>query len=303
MQKATHINVGLTVTLGLILAYSRFDILFPFYVLIALLPDLDHGQSTLNKKFGIKLPFKHRGFTHTLLFIILCVVLLALLFYAVITWIQLDKTQLLIWFILFHSHILWDLFTVSWIPYFWPVFKNFRIPWISIIKTGTSWEWFFNLWISGLNIWLIYFLLQNEIWKNEGFINSVKIVNSIVAESPTTLFVTLGLFLFLVVHLISSELKNVKKDITNLWAYFTSLFSVVLSVTVIVWLIWFALVKLTTFPLEYVYIGSVVAIAWTTFIKLYQNIEFVSKSFGYIINFIALAIFTILMFIPQIIIS
>lgn len=71
MQKATHINVGLTTSLSLLIQTATFNIFFVFYIIFALIQDWDHAQGSLAQKFGISLPFKHRGFTHTLLFILL----------------------------------------------------------------------------------------------------------------------------------------------------------------------------------------------------------------------------------------
>lgn len=97
-------------------------------LLTCLLPDIDHPQSWLGRKFKfISVPiskiFGHRGITHSLLAILM------LKFF-------IEKNLLLIlpsdivnsMIISYISHIVADMLTPAGVPFFWPFFWRFRLP-------------------------------------------------------------------------------------------------------------------------------------------------------------------------------
>lgn len=295
MQKATHINVGLTTTLVSLLTLSQFNIFVIFYVLWSLLPDLDHWQSVLNRKFGIKLPFGHRWFTHTLLFIVLMCWLLNLI--AHYAWITLtNKDQILI-FILLHSHILADVFTVSSVPYLWPLIKQpIVIPWVSIFKTWTNGEFIFNLIVSIVNLCLVVYVLFG--WVLTRMKDSIIQTQHFVSSSSTTLVTTGIIFILLVIYVIWGEIRSTKKYINTIGDTFIGLLSVFLTSVVISGIIGWGIIKTTSFNPQWVILGISTVVIISLLIKLNKHIEFLSKSLGYLLTTFFISFLTLITFNP-----
>lgn len=307
MQKATHINVGWTTLLSLVLFTGSFSFIYLFYIFLALLPDLDHHQGALTKKLGIKLPFKHRWFTHTL---IMCILVSIWLYYLASS-LWLATIGFISILILAHSHILWDLFTVSWIPYFWPVIKNFRIPWISIVKTWSNGEWIFNLIVSFINLFLIYLVtVKYNILELQGLAETSKNI-----LSSTWLLIGLWIWTFILgYHIVSSEIKYLKKNTTKMISVVWRNIIKSLANWIVIWSILYGLViyilpYLGTIEPWFITNKSLVSfwlLWWWVMIYLYNlynifkgDIEFISKTLWYVINiFIFLTIIVLTFFSP-----
>lgn len=90
----------------------------------SLLPDIDHQNSLFGKYIPlINRLFKHRGFTHSLIFVILCGLLNIWLCIGVIV------------------HILFDMLTRNGVEFFYPYRMKIRIPIVSNwVSTGGLFE-------------------------------------------------------------------------------------------------------------------------------------------------------------------
>lgn len=296
MQKATHINVGLTTSLLLLIKTLNFNIFYVFYLIISLFQDLDHPQGTLARKLGFTLPFKHRGFSHTLLFIL---IVQGLINAALFFWLDIKLTNVdqIILFVLLHAHLLADIWTVSGFPYLYPFYKwDIKIPGISIFKTGTNGEYFFNFVITALNIWLIYFIIKSQLLTK--LVESVKSTQDLVLSSPKFLIVTLILFIIFGIHLISVELKNLKRDTVRLGkTIFSMLLTLTLTIVSVVTVS--LLIQHFIFPeidVLYFLLGSIVVTIFSAFALFNKHLEFISKSSGYLVNAAVLVVFFILTF-------
>jgi len=105
-------------------------------ILTCLLPDIDHPKSILGKRIKwLSIPIAqilgHRGFTHSILAIILCLILFRL---------QLSQFKI-ITIDVFHgmilgyiSHIIADMLTPAGVPLLWPCSFRFRFPILSSNK-------------------------------------------------------------------------------------------------------------------------------------------------------------------------
>lgn len=181
MMRATHVNQTLTVWLLILINTMTFSIYLFFAPIIALIADADHHASFLTRFLKFKMPFKHRWFTHTLVFVLLMMFLFNVILFtyqnfdiilnkwnpftwdtisAFLDWQKINNMYL---FILFHGHLLWDFFTTRWIPYFYPIFK-----WSVWIPLFSCWEWknwnitgemYVNFLHSVMNIWLLSFII------------------------------------------------------------------------------------------------------------------------------------------------
>lgn len=296
MQKATHINVGLTTTLLLIIKTTIYSIFYIFYIIFALIQDWDHSQGSLAQKFGISLPFKHRGFTHTLLFILLAQLGINLGFIYLGNLTLTFKDQIILFFLL-HSHLFADIWTVWGIPYLWPIYKKpITIPGISQFTTGTNGEYFFNLVITGINIFLIYYIISSEILQK--IAKTIESTQTLVLSSPKFFFGTLILFFIFGIHLISTEIKEVSKNTIKLGK---TIFKMILTliITFISIIIVSFLIQHFIFPeinIMYFIIWTILLTIFSVFVLFNKHLEFISKSSSYIVNIVILAIFFILTF-------
>lgn len=107
-------------------------------ILGCLLPDIDHPQSWIGQRFKLfsKIIFKifgHRKFTHSIFFILICIILInysssfRLIF-------PLDLIHAVVYSYI--SHILADMLTPSGVPLFWPLQWRFRLPILYFIKSN-----------------------------------------------------------------------------------------------------------------------------------------------------------------------
>lgn len=99
----------------------------------AMLPDLDHPDSTVGKRFGflaypIKILFGHRGLTHSLIAV-------GVMFYIA------HATEIVwLWWLAFGYalHLIGDYLTDSGLPLLWPSRKRFRF--LLVTKTNSMGE-------------------------------------------------------------------------------------------------------------------------------------------------------------------
>ena len=113
-------------------------------------------------------------------------------------------------YLLIFSHLLWDYFTKTWIPLFYPI-SNKRFN--SFLHVSTWWkaEEILNLFITIVNIWLIYYI-----------INYTNILQNLIDYQSTNKQYTLVVILSLVVvfYFLWKDLniKNIiRKSKRNLW--------------------------------------------------------------------------------------
>lgn len=137
-----------------------FFIYFQFANLGSMLPDLDTRKSYISKKWPHLSKFiskrcKHRGFTHSLLFL-----LILSEFFKLIVLIG-EKNIILICFSYgifcgYASHIMLDMFTYEGVDLFFPLGFNFKL---SRLKTSSKGERYVNKVIKFISINLIFYNL------------------------------------------------------------------------------------------------------------------------------------------------
>lgn len=121
----------------------------------ALLPDLDHPQSTISRRVWLagatlRMVVSHRGALHSLLAMAAALLLAAT--------VQGDWSQIALSAAVgYCSHIVLDALTVSGVPLFWPKQQRYRL---LRIRTGGVGERLFAL---GILAVLVY-LFRHEIW-------------------------------------------------------------------------------------------------------------------------------------------
>lgn len=150
----SHVIIGTTVGLFLLqeLEAQSLQVVAMFFTGIyigALLPDADCKSSTMGKIFPLWLITRHRGMTHSFLFLFVPFVLTKVfpipyyfsygLYYGIA------------------SHIFSDLFTPAGCEILFPLKKRFKLP---IVKTGSILEKLFVFITLGLTILQIYRLLM-----------------------------------------------------------------------------------------------------------------------------------------------
>lgn len=110
--------------------------IIPAALLTSLLPDIDHPKSVLGQRLSwiatpIARTFGHRGFTHSLLAIIVGSMLFRLGFLC--AWsVPTDVMQAMI--IGYFSHLLADMITPAGVPLLWPCRWRFRFPLLNSYK-------------------------------------------------------------------------------------------------------------------------------------------------------------------------
>ncbi|QJC35115.1 metal-dependent hydrolase [Enterobacteriaceae endosymbiont of Donacia proxima] len=137
--------------------------IIPVSIITCLLPDIDHPKSILGRKIKIisylinKL-FGHRGFTHSLLSIL---IFGFMIFFIDIKLIHIFDMKLGL-IIGYCSHIIADILTPLGVPLFWPYKKKFKLPLITkkIIK-----EDIFCYFYLIFSIYLLYPVCNNIIIK------------------------------------------------------------------------------------------------------------------------------------------
>ncbi|WWO97355.1 MAG: metal-dependent hydrolase [Candidatus Dasytiphilus stammeri] len=120
--------------------YGDWWHIIPSAMLTSLLPDIDHPRSLIGQRFKclsypIAYIFGHRGFTHSLLAVIVCGYLIRKIL------ILPSDVQygMLIGYI---GHLIADFFTSAGIPFLWPLSWRFRFPFFHM-STGKTPERFF----------------------------------------------------------------------------------------------------------------------------------------------------------------
>jgi inner membrane protein len=94
-------------------------------VIGSLFPDIDHGGSVLGKNIPlIHRFFKHRGFTHSFVFLLIT--------YFLNVWLSIGCCV----------HIFMDMLTERGVQFLWPFERKFRLPFARFFKTGGWFETF-----------------------------------------------------------------------------------------------------------------------------------------------------------------
>ncbi|BAH82948.1 metal-dependent hydrolase [Candidatus Ishikawella capsulata] len=147
MTAQGHIIFAIAITifakraiLAVLLVNADWWHLLPAALLTCLLPDIDHKNSVIGQRIRwLSIPIArvcgHRGFTHSLL----CIVLLWLCLYWLYSfpkWLMpLDVIQGMI--IGYLSHIMADMLTSAGVPLFWPCRWRCSLP---LLKTKTNYQ-------------------------------------------------------------------------------------------------------------------------------------------------------------------
>lgn len=243
MWRPTHINM--TISLAIML-FLHTNVLYLFYIFtpfFAILPDLDHHRGYAKNKLWVRLPFKHRGFTHTLLFILLTILIINVWGFYFATdiisndWFLLQNffnymlvekwSSNLILFILLHWHLIGDFLTPEGVPYLYPIIKKrFAIP---ITKTSAepgkyniTGEMYINFFFTIFNLAAIWYIILNFWNYQEAFVNfqeSLKNTNQNAIIALFLLQAILSLYLFW---------ADIKKTIANAKDFFVRIFKVLL---------------------------------------------------------------------------
>lgn len=111
--------------------------IIPGSLITCLLPDIDHPKSRLGRRLKwISLPinhtFGHRGFTHSILAVIVYIIIFNFCFISSNIIIPIDAMHGMV--LGYCSHILADMLTITGVPLFWPLQFRFRLPIISSSK-------------------------------------------------------------------------------------------------------------------------------------------------------------------------
>lgn len=139
MTKSTHLAAG--VAFAVLCSCNA-----PATVLVcvgSLLPDIDTASSTFGKKVKIVSKFfKHRGFTHSLLFALITAVISPYLCIGVL------------------SHIIMDMFNPNGVELLFPFCRNLHIPLISkLFVTGSKGEKVFRILLYILIAFVVIFMM------------------------------------------------------------------------------------------------------------------------------------------------
>lgn len=191
MLKNTHIELSTSLVLIFIfLTFTTFDIfwwwIFPIYVflllpILAVLPDSDHPESYLNKKFpllkNVHILWPHRTWTHDLFTLLIISIWLYLWFWKLFWYfdytLQLEwKTWILYYLEYLYFFIKSPNFIAIYIALFWHTFWDFLTKW-----TIKFFRWaecitkiFWKIKILKFTIWLPFYLL----YMLQEIINKVK---------------------------------------------------------------------------------------------------------------------------------
>ncbi|MEM3127152.1 MAG: metal-dependent hydrolase [Candidatus Woesearchaeota archaeon] len=152
MQARTHLMFAFLFSLLIIYLFPNLLIYVPLILLGSLLPDLDHPNSKLGRKFWplskiFNLIFGHRGFFHSLLFVIF--IFISVSYFSIIFALAISIGIL--------THLLSDALTVSGVALFYPI-SNFKIS--GFIRTGSWLEYVVYLLLYIASTFVIYKLLE-----------------------------------------------------------------------------------------------------------------------------------------------
>lgn len=168
----------------------------------------------------IKLKF----ITNILWFIWLFWYIIWLLYLYKLWYVELNYMLILLFIV---SHILWDFFTVSWIPLFWWI-TNRRVRSLFYVSTWKKWEYVINLLVTVINVILLFVLYKH--WYFEW-----------ITYNPTKTDLILLVFSWIIItYFLSKEMsiKFIKKQnkewissIVNIFKYLI----VFLSIAILLW--------------------------------------------------------------------
>jgi len=147
MLLRTHLAISLFFILVCLSSVSSKLIFILFVLIGTIIPDIDSKKS-----FGgnfkilrpIQLLFTHRGFFHSLLFMVLVLIFLKYVF----------PVGMFGFFVGFLSHIIADIFTIEGIRVFYP----FNFKFFGFVKTGELSETLFLLFVVVVDIFLFLFM-------------------------------------------------------------------------------------------------------------------------------------------------
>lgn len=225
MLRATHVNMTLTAWLSTMIMTDSFSLHLLFVWVYWILADWDHHAWFMKNVFWFSLPFKHRWFTHTLLFVLLIMLFINLSIYSynlnydlsqitnitnILSFFEANKTNNLFLLILLHWHLAWDFLTQRGIPYLWPFFK-WNI-WFGLFTTGEKSGWnlsgemVLNFLFSIANILLLSYLFVNH----THYYNIIEpVINNLVNSwNAKTFLIFVWLQLIFILFLFARDIKN-----------------------------------------------------------------------------------------------
>ncbi len=136
MMAPGHLAVGLALYHGLtqMYGYTPPPAAYGVVAFASLLPDIDHPKSQVGRMFPtlsgvIAGVFGHRGFTHSAVALVLCVV-------AAYMWGGVTGGLLVAFGVGYVSHVLADFCTKTGVPLFWPWRENIRLPVLNFTTGG-----------------------------------------------------------------------------------------------------------------------------------------------------------------------
>ena len=167
------------------------------------------------------------------------------------------------------SHLLWDYFTVSWIPLLFPFSKE-RFRFLFYVSTNTQGEEFVKFIITLVNIWLLYFLYKSNY------------ISTIMQYKPWLLDLVFVIFWFLVIIYFFNQEFNFKKNILAksgkvVKTTFGNVLKTLLSVTTSLWLLYIAYliyihwIQLPSFITSdlYTVIAGIIASLWAFWVWIW----------------------------------
>ena len=151
MQAKTHLMFAFLASLFFVYLIPAMVFYIPLILLGGLLPDLDHPNSKLGRKIWplsklFNLIFGHRGFFHSLLFVIIIFILVS--YFSTIFAFAISIGIL--------THLLSDALTISGVAFFYPLSK-FKIR--GFIRTGSWLESIVYLSLYIISTFIVYKLL------------------------------------------------------------------------------------------------------------------------------------------------
>ncbi len=124
------------------------------------------------------------------------------------------------------SHLLWDYFTVSWIPLLYPLNTKDRYRFLLYVSTDTQGEEFVKFLTTIMNIVIIYLLYANNYW-NVLLNYKVSITDLVLLVIG---FLTIFYFLNRELNFKKNVLKKSWKIVKNtVWSIFKTLFTITVS--------------------------------------------------------------------------
>lgn len=258
--------------------FSIFYLLIPF---LAILPDADHGQDSISKKLGFKIvPWKHRGWSHTIYFPFVVIGLFYLLSHFFNLWLVLWD-YIVLWIIIF-SHTLGDIFTVSGIrPLYVPWMKNFISNMKVKIPLATTWhssEYIVLTIATSAFIFLLYKIFASG--TINVFLDGYKTFmnNTELALFPV---IFLSVTLLILLFFLGKELLSFKENTFVILKYFFKLVGILLITGIVAFIVYYFLKGNPNGMLAVYGVGAIgLGYIWVQFFK---NIELLMPMIAYTI--------------------